>query len=100
MNGTDTAPLNMESSGSYNSLPDETRRGPLEQAFRRRTVRPIVAEGIVRRRRDGRRAREGFEGDLAASPLAPLCATWCGKLVACAQASHRAGTVQKAARRA
>ena len=43
MNGTDTAPLNMESSGSYNSLPDETRRGPLEQAFRRRTVRDVLA---------------------------------------------------------
>ena len=41
--GTDTAPLNMESSGSYNSLPDETRRGPLEQAFRRRTVRDVLA---------------------------------------------------------
>ena len=36
-----TSPLNvgdLESSGSYNSLPNETRRGPLEQAFRRRTV--------------------------------------------------------------
>ncbi|CAH0377176.1 unnamed protein product [Pelagomonas calceolata] len=33
----------MESSGSYNSLPDETRRGPLEQAFRRRTVRDVLA---------------------------------------------------------
>ena len=46
MNGTDTAPLNMESSGSYNSVnsvPDETRRGPLEQAFRRRTVRDVLA---------------------------------------------------------
>ena len=43
MNGTDTEPLNMESSGSYNSLPDETRRGPLEQAFRRRTVRDVLA---------------------------------------------------------
>ena len=43
MKGTDTAPLNMESSGSYNSLPDETRRGPLEQAFRRRTVRDVLA---------------------------------------------------------
>ena len=44
--GTDTAPLNMESSGSYNSVnsvPDETRRGPLEQAFRRRTVRDVLA---------------------------------------------------------
>ncbi len=40
---TDSAPLNMESSGSYNSLPDETRRGPLEQAFRRRTVRDVLA---------------------------------------------------------
>ena len=43
---TDTAPLNMESSGSYNSVnsvPDETRRGPLEQAFRRRTVRDVLA---------------------------------------------------------
>ena len=36
----------MESSGSYNSVnsvPDETRRGPLEQAFRRRTVRDVLA---------------------------------------------------------
>ena len=44
--GTDAAPLNMESSGSYNSVnsvPDETRRGPLEQAFRRRTVRDVLA---------------------------------------------------------
>ena len=41
-----TSPLNvgdLESSGSYNSLPDETRRGPLEQAFRRRTVRDVLA---------------------------------------------------------
>ena len=36
----------MESSGSYNSVnsvPDETRRGPLELAFRRRTVRDVLA---------------------------------------------------------
>ena len=44
MNGTDTAPLNMESSGSYDSLPDETRRpGQLERAFRRRTVRDVLS---------------------------------------------------------
>ena len=45
MNGGQTTPLNMEtleSSGSYQSLPDETRRGPLEQAFRRRTVRDVL----------------------------------------------------------
>ena len=47
MNG-DRTPLNMEenleSSGSYNSLPDETRRpGQLERAFRRRTVRDVLA---------------------------------------------------------
>ena len=47
MNG-DRTPLNMEenleSSGSYNSLPDETRRpGQLERAFRRRTVRDVLS---------------------------------------------------------
>ena len=35
---------NLESSGSYNSLPDETRRpGQLERAFRRRTVRDVLS---------------------------------------------------------
>ena len=47
MNG-DRTPLNMEenleSSGSYNSLPDKTRRpGQLERAFRRRTVRDVLS---------------------------------------------------------
>ena len=47
MNG-DRTPLNMEenleSSGSYESLPDETRRpGQLERAFRRRTVRDVLS---------------------------------------------------------
>ena len=47
MNG-DRTPLNMEenleSSGSYNSLPDKTRRpGQLERAFRRCTVRDVLS---------------------------------------------------------